>query len=363
MRVIINKALVSTFYWQNAAFFLFLFVLFFGVVAPSQQLAYHYSLIRGMLETPLFLGIVLFSWLMYTLKTGRFVLSVLGEPESHFLYYLASISRGRLFRLCLGIQGLLLFPVWGYSLAVTGVAIYHHAYGTALLVQVYMGVICTTGAVCYRFRLVHPGQRFTVLMRRRPRRAVPYWSILLRYLLKEEKALVAGIKLFSCFVLYLLLRDQQPTDYDLRMPFLFYSLSLFGHGMLLYRCRKLENSRLLFYKTLPVSLTRRLGQYGLFHFLLLLPEMIVLAWLTPHSIRIRDTIEFILSGYSVLLLMNSLLFIAPFTNRAFLRLCLCIFGILYCCVLGNCLIVMSGIFLVTATVLFFRRYARYEMGA
>jgi hypothetical protein len=172
---------------------------------------------------------------------------------------------------------------------------------------------------------------------------------------------VAGIKLFGCFILYLLLRDRQPAD-DLRMPFLFYSLSLFGHGMLLYRCRKLENTRLLFYRTLPVPLTSRFGHYGLFHFLLLLPEMLLLAWLTTHFIRIRDTIEFILSGYSVLLLMNSLLFIAPFTNRAFLRLCLFIFGILYCCVLGNCLIVMAGIFLVTATVLFFRGYARYEMG-
>lgn len=180
--------------------------------------------------------------------------------------------------------------------------------------------------------------------------------------LKEEKALAAGIKLFTCLILYLLLWDQQSADYDLRMPFLFYSLSLFGHGMLLYRCRKLENTRLSFYRTLPVPLTRRFTHYSLFVFLLLLPEMLMLAWMTPHFIRIGDTIEFILSGYSVLLLMNSLLFIAPFTNRAFLQLCLCIFGILYCCVLGNCLIIMSGIFLVTATVLFFRGYARYEMG-
>lgn len=359
---IVNKTLVKSFYQHNAGFFLFLFVLFFGVVAPSQQLAYHYSLIRGMLETPLFFRIVLFAWLLYALKTGRFVLSVLDERESHFLYDLVALSSGRLFRLCFGVQGLLLFPVWGYSLAVTGVAVNSHAYGTALLVQVFMGIICTTGALCYRFRLLHPGRQFTFLRRSRPGRTVSYWSILLRYLLKEEKALVAGIKLFSCLILYLLLRDQQPADYDLRMPFLFYSLSLFGHGMLLCRCRKLENTRLLFYRTLPVSLARRFGQYGLFLFLLLLPEMVVLAWLTPHFIRTRDTIEFILSGYSVLLLMNSLLFIAPFTNRAYLRLCLFIFGILYCCVLWNCLIIMSGIFLVTATVVFFRGYARYEMG-
>lgn len=363
MDSIANKTLVKSFYRQNAGFFLLLFVLFFGVVAPSQQLAYHYTLILGMLETPLFLGIVLFAWLLYGLKTIRFLFATLDEPEANFLYKLAALSRGRLSWLCMGIQGLLLLPVWAYSFAVMGVAMYRHVYGTALLVPLYMAVINTAGAVFLRKRLLFPGRRWVILGRRRHQIMVPYWSILIRYLLKEEKALVAGIKLFSCTTLYLLLRDQGPDDYDLRMPFLFYSLSLFGHGAILYRCRQLENTRLLFYRALSVSQAARFGQYALFYLLLLLPEMLVLGWLTPHPIRVTDTIAFLLSGYSVLLLMNSILYTAPFTNRVFLRLCLLIFGILYCCVLGNYLIVLSEVFLVTATVLFFRGYARYEMWA
>jgi hypothetical protein len=359
-----NKTLIGNFYRQNSGFFLLLFVLFFGVVAPSEQLAYHYTLILGMLETPLFLGIVLFAWLLYGLKTVRFLFSSLDEPETNFLYKLGVLSRGRLFRLCMGIEGILLLPVWGYSLVVMGVAMYRHAYVVALLVPLYMAVINITGAVCLRLRLLYPGRRWVILMRRRRRQMmVPYWSILLRYLLKEEKALVGGVKLFSCMTLYLLLREQGPDDYDLRMPFLFYSLSLFGHGAILYRCRQLENTRLLFYRSLAVSQCARFGQYALFYLLLLLPEMLVLGWLTPHPIRVTDTITFFLSGYSVLLLLNSLLYTAPFTNRVFLRICLLIFGILYCCVLGKNLILLSEIFLVTATVLFFRGYARYEMGA
>ena len=363
MNPIANKTLVKSFYRQNAGFFLLLFILFFGVVAPSEQLAYHYTLILGMLETPLFLGIVLFAWLLYGLKTIRFLLGSLDEPEANFLYKLATLSRGRLFRLCMGIQGLLLLPVWAYSFVVMGVAVHRHAYGVALLVPLYMAVINTAGAVCLRMRLLYPGRRWEILRRRRHKMKVPYWSILIRYLLKEEKALVGGIKIFSCATLYLLLKEQGPDDYDLRMPFLFYSLSLFGHGAILYRCRQLENTRLLFYRAMSVPQAARFGQYALFYLLLLLPEMLVLGWLTPHPIRVRDTIAFLLSGYSVLLLMNSILYTAPFTNRVFLRICLLIFGILYCCVLGNYLILLSEVFLVTATVLFFRGYARYEMWA
>ena len=169
MDSIVNKTLVESFYRQNAGFFVLLFVLFFGVVAPSEQLAYHYSLILGMLETPLFLGIVLFAWLLYGLKTSRFLFAVLDEPEANFFFKLGVMSPGRLFRSCMRIQGLLFLPVWAYSFAVMG---------------------------------------WVLFMRRRPRRRVPYWSILIRYLLKEEKALVGGIKVFSCTTLYLLLRDQ-----------------------------------------------------------------------------------------------------------------------------------------------------------
>jgi hypothetical protein len=364
MQFIVSKTLTATFYRQNSGFFLLLFVLFFGAVAPSEQLAYHYSLILGMLETPLFLGIVFFAWLMYGLKTIRFLLAMLDEPEAYFLYKLGVLSSRGLFRLCMGIQGILLLPVWGYALVVVGVAMYKQAYVAALLVPLYLAVINIAGAVCLRMRLLFPGRRWvSFIPRRRRRRTVPYWSILLRYLLKEEKALVGGIKLFSCMTLYLLLKEQGPDDYDLRMPFLFYSLSLFGHGAILYRCRQLENTRLLFYRSLAVSQGARFGQYALFYLLLLLPEMLVLGWLTPHPIRVTDTIAFLLSGYSVLLLLNSLLYTASLTNRVFLRLCLLIFGILYCCVLGKDLILLSEIFLVTATILFFRGYARYEMRA
>src|SRR5258706_8393489 len=158
MRTVLNKIVVKSFYRQNAGFFLFLFVLFFGVVAPSQQLAYHRRLILGMLETKLFLGLVGLGWWLYGLKTVRFVWAVLDEPESAFLYPLAGLTADRLFGLCFGIQVLLLLPVWTYSLAVTGVAIQRHAYLTAVLVQLYMAVICIAGAAGYRYRLLHPGR-------------------------------------------------------------------------------------------------------------------------------------------------------------------------------------------------------------
>lgn len=85
---ILNKIIVKTFYREQAGFFFFIFLVFFGAVAPSMQLAYHYSLIRGMLEAPVFMALVALAWLLYAGKVLRFVEGVLRAPEYIFLYKL-----------------------------------------------------------------------------------------------------------------------------------------------------------------------------------------------------------------------------------------------------------------------------------
>jgi len=117
-----------------------------------------------MLETPVFLGLVALAWLLYAGKTVRFVLFTLDEPGSGFFHELASLYPKKLFRLCLRIQGLLLLPTWSYSLAVSGVALYRHAYGTALLVQVFIVLIGLAGTYCFRYRLQHPGRKLSLIV-------------------------------------------------------------------------------------------------------------------------------------------------------------------------------------------------------
>src|ERR1700761_8241103 len=90
---ILNKIIVKTWYNEQAGFFL----VFFGAVAPSMQLAYHYSLIKGMLEVPVFMGLVALAWLGYAGKTDRFVSRILRSPEYLFLHKLQDLPARRLY--------------------------------------------------------------------------------------------------------------------------------------------------------------------------------------------------------------------------------------------------------------------------
>jgi hypothetical protein len=357
------KALVRQYYRQNAGFFLFFFLIFFGVIEPSQQLTYHYSLIRGMLATPPFLVGVLFFWLLYAAKCGHWIIGLQQSPDHVFLHMLPLLGKSKTFRLLLKVQIVLYLPVIVYAMAVAGVAICQSAWMDATIVSCFILLVCLTTAAMYQYDLFHPGrlQPLSFLRRRsRRRKRISYWSFLIQSLFAKHKALMAGIKVFGCGISYLLLKTQAPEDYDIRMPFLIFSMALFGHGALIRKVRRMEQQRLLFYRNMPVSLAGRWMQYGIFYLLVLLPEVITIIWLTPDHIRLKDALGFVLAGHSTLLLLNSCLLIAALQKGDLLKLIFVLFGILYFGVLSDNLILLSGLFLVAAGSLFFRGYCRWE---
>ena len=358
MMVVLNKIFIRTFYRQQAGWFLFIFLFFFGLVAPSMQLAYHYALIRGMLETPVLMALVWLAWLLYALKVVRFVEGVLAGPDHLFLQKLRLLKLGRIFSRFLLVQVILLLPVTGYAIIVAGVAWHDRQEGAAASVLAYTILLAVFGTFRTTYRLAHPAS--SRARRKRHGRAIPYWLILLRFLWSENRVLLGGIKLFGCAILYLLLRYQTPSDHDMRMALLVFSLAIFGHGPIFYKCRQLEDTHLRFCRAVPVPLMNRFGYMTIFCGLLLLPEMLTLGWLTPYPIRVSDALSFIASGYSLLLLLCCLLSSVHTSTGNFLKLCLVLFGILYGGVLGDFLITLSGVFLFIAAMLFFWRYWRYE---
>jgi hypothetical protein len=376
MEAIVNKTLVFSFYRQHAGFFLFLFIVFFGIVAPSQQLAYHYALIRGILAARVFLAVVGFAWLLYAWKVVQFVLRVLNSSEGLFLTRLRALDGMRCYWLLLRVQHRLFLPVSGYAVAIMAIGVYRGAWMAAAAVGLYVLGICGLAAGLFYWRLASPGmaqrrgfwglgrawRRFWNAGGPWPRfRHVPYWSVQLRFLLAENKWIFGGIKVFSCMLLFLLLRQQTADKYDLRLLYFCYSVALFGHGILIFRCRRLEMNRMTYYRALPVSLLSRFGQYCLFLLLLLLPEYLVLGWMAPNPIPAKDAWQLAVTGYSLLLLLSCCLWVIPLRVTDFLKLWLVLFGIWYACVLGGFLIVMSGSFAGTAVLLFWGGYYRCEI--
>lgn len=378
---ILWKTLVRPFYRQNAGQFIFIFIVFFGAVGevggkakytgPILQLEYHYALINGLLTSRILLGLVFIAWLIYAEKCAQFVLAALQRPDHSFLYMLNRLSGRKMYGLLFLMQCLLYLPILLYTLAIIAVAFYKGQFLVMAGIVGYILLLCGCMAARFQYQFHNPGKALPFPPLRSggllPRLRLPfasganvYWQFIIRYAIKEQKLLLTGIKLFSCGVLYLGMKAVTGGDYDIRMPVMLYSIGLFGHGVLIYRFRDLEERMLPFYRGLPVSLTSRLCQYGLLYFLLFIPEIITITWLIPRPLHYRDAMILILSGYGLLLLLNSILFIAPVKIKDYLKIVFCIFGLLYFCVLAGVLLWLAVIVLLAGVGMFFRGYYRYE---
>jgi hypothetical protein len=351
------RAIVRPYYRQNTSLFLFLIVLMFSFssLISHDPLQYHYKLIVGMLTVAMVLVLVFAAWFLYMAQCARYVGFLLRDPRYTFLNMLHPAGNLRSYLLLLHVQLWLSLPISSYAIAITGVAIYQRWYGMAILVPAYLFFLCLLGALWCQFHLHRPGRSFSQTLRLRLN---PYWSFFIRFILHERKSLFFTIKLFSCSTLVLLLKDLGPDDYDLRMPILFYSFGVFAHGVLIYRFRELENTRLVFYRGLPVSLWRRFLQYGLLYGLLFVPEIITIIRLTHRPLHTGDAILLSVYGYSLLLLLNSLLFAGALKMGEYVRLIVAIFLLQYGFVLAGALVWLTGIFMVSATGMFFWGYYR-----
>jgi hypothetical protein len=365
IHTVLVKSLVKTFYRQHAGLFVFLFIVMFGAVGRVDNaglLDYHLSLVRAMLGNPFLFLIILFLWFLYAQKSVQYIVSTLRRPDFSFLHMLSLLGRKRLFRLMLWIQFLLFIPIIIYLLIIFIAGFYSHMYLPCLAATVYLFVIWIITARWYLFVIQNPGisssiPRMVVLFKGM---RMPFWGLFLRYIVRNKKLLFSGIKLYSCCILYLMVINQTKVEYDLSMITLFFSLGILGHGLLIHQLRDFEETRLTFYRSLPVTMLHRFAQYTILYIVLLLPEIITIILLTPKYLHVKDAVIFFLLAYSVLLFLNSLLFIEFYPMKDYLKITFCIFFVLFLSVLTVTLPLLCLVFFLSSAGIFFWRYYRFE---
>ena len=365
IRRILVKTFVKPFYRQHAGLFAFLFILMFGVVGVidgAKFTDYHFALIQGMLKNPFLFLLVLFLWLLYAKKTEQFIVNILRRPDFSFLQMLSRLESKTLFWLLVGVQLQLFIPIILYILIILVTGIYLHAYLSCLIIGFYFISLCLINARWYLFVIQNPGRSLQsttgnlFFKKWEP----PYWSLFTRYIGRDKKLIFSGIKIYSCTVLYLMVINQTRVEYDLRMIILFFSLGILGHGLIIHQLRDMEESRLTFYRTVPRSLSKRFIQYAILYFILLLPEIVTIVLLTPYYLHYSDAVLFILFSYSVLMFLNSLLFIQFFKMKDYLKIILCIFLIIYICILLGSLSWLCMVLLLSSLAIFYGRYYQFE---
>ena len=353
---ILFQSLVRSFYRENAGailFFLTLLIFIVGDFHGAGVVAYHYSLIIGLLGSLDFLLLVFLLWFVYARKCISFVSGILYKPEYGFLHIFNHFSTLKRFRLFLFVEILLLLPILLYAILIIVIGWQQHFYLPVILVAGYLLLLSVSAALWHLYILNNTEKKTAPSLL-----PASFYPVIL---LKSVPAFLwLGIKVFTCIVLYGTAKNNTSTVYDPGTVFWLFNFGIIANGVIIYRIRTFEEKYLSFYRGAPVSLTKRLLEYSLVYFVLLIPEFITIIWLTPVHLHYPDAINFALCSYSLLLLMNSITFLHPFSMKTYLKIVLLIAVIQFFFLIFAALMMLYLIFFVLAVVIFMIGYHRFS---
>ena len=123
----------------------------------------------------------------------------------------------------------------------------------------------------------------------------------------------------------------------------------------------MEEFSLRFYRGLPVSLSSRMMQYLSLCLILLIPEIIIIALMTPVHLDYAHALLLIFFGWGILILLNSLLFIRLFNPFAYLKIISGIYLMVFIAVLTGIIIPCTICLFLISLYIFYQNYYRFEM--
>ena len=363
---ILFQSFVKPFYKENTGLFVFVYTMMFcivGVVDGAGLLEYHYSLITGMLSNWKFLLFVFFAWFLYTRKFAVFVSDTMHKPQYAFMHIFNCLGKVQQYKLFFKVELWLMLPVLLYTVIIYFIGCRQHHYAPLMYISFYLLLLCMA-ATAWHVYLLHHLQQKKILFWQKiqlfPKLSASYPMMLLHFVTRKQTIIWAGIKVYTCGVLYMIARNNSVHDADIVPAFLFFNFGILSNGILVYRIREFEETYLGFYRGAPVSLVKRFLQYGFFYFVLLIPEFITAGKLVPVHLNDAAAIGFSLCGYSLLLLMNSITFIQNFSTKEFVQILILLFFIV-CIFVPSCgLTVLYLFFFTVAMLTFLKSYYQFE---
>lgn len=309
------RLVVIEYYKQNAGLFLFLFLLFFGIIPPQHLIQTHIALIQAQLTSvPLTMGIMFF-WVLYAVRCVRFMESSFAEYRHSFLYVFQQISRNHALLYVALCFILMYLPVLIYVSVVMVFAWYGGIAWYLLASAAITFLVFTSSMVLATKAFLVPGEK-------RPARIkltfLPKFNngstglrlMLLTYFWRDKRIGLIAQKIFSYTSFnFFFIRNAEIFRADYFTFFIF----LFGamNALLIYNCHKMMEEKMMFLRNLPISMINRVTLVVIIGVILFIPELLMMLFNGHEVLTIQEA--FIL--YGLLATQFTLLFSILYTSR------------------------------------------------
>jgi hypothetical protein len=359
---ILQRSVTSPFFRRHAGFFLFVFFLLFGLQPNFKQtLEFHYVILNGIASSANFFFIAFLIWFLYACKTIHFFNGCIKNKAYNFLQHLNAVSPGKRFLHLLLLQLQLLAPVLCYGIVVVLLAVINHHIAGGLAVVFTLTGLCifTTVAANFLLQKTKPA----ALKLRLPSFHFHFpsnlFSFLLKFIFTEQFIVLLLIKLVTFSCLYFFAKKDVQVFED-RMLWLLYLTCLIGHSILIFRNHHFMETKISFYRNLPVKPVATLLSLLAVYTIVLIPEIWALKGVAIQQHAVINYIWMILTGPSLLLLLHCFLYTEDMKMEGFLQLLFGVWIVTLFFSLSSNRWLLPLICLGMAVIIFFTSYYRYE---
>jgi hypothetical protein len=341
-RVLI-KVFSWRFYRENSGFLLFSYVsvisyCFFiktaGVYPPEQSVFYHLMLMMTFIVSPAVMLLVFLLFLLYTIKSWRYVGKQLKHETNQFLYYsFCASSKTKQFGSLFLMQLVILLPLIGYWLFATILGIVYKANLIPVVTFLYILTLGVISSLIYLFQInrIVPSTKRSSIGRLSKHWKKPYSTLFLYYILRR-----LGLSLILTKVCTLLLIASVYSGYgdlikDERVPGIIMLGVVLAHSFLIYKDHHFKETYLSFSRNMPYRPFAVLKDFSLMLLVLIVPELI---WLfATHGLW--EAMKTALLAISLGLLLRSLIYLTGLQIYRYLIWTFCLFVIEFYIVMYN----------------------------
>jgi hypothetical protein len=359
---VLQSVLINHFYKLNAGFFIFLFFALFGVVRGGQLIEFHLGIIQAILGGPLFLGIIILLWGLYTLKCIHYITNRLLEPGLSFLTCLNRLPKKQVWAWMCFVHFEVYFPVISYVVIIITVAVKAHQYQQALIILI-SNILFFLGAVQLYFKCLqqHSIDQFSLKIQL-PAIPIkkPFFLFPLYYIWKDRKWMLLLTKLFTLIFLYGFIQFYEPYRYDIRPVLLSVLLVITAHTNIIFQIRLFESEWLLFSRNLPISIFKRFFEMLALYFILLLPELLFVWKGYPLHFNLLDFSQILCMVFCIPAFLHSILYTSIMNGDEFMKMVFAIVAALFFLILYNLGILLFVFVVLLAFVFFYFHFYEFE---
>lgn len=359
--VLLFKVLVVPFYKLNSGFFLFVFLLLFGIMNAREVMLYHTGLMQTIVASGVGMGIAMTVWFLYNYKCIRFVIASLDKPENNFLSNMQGLSVGKQIGLFLFCQFLLFLPVLLYAGITIKIGFSNGYTSAALTILSFLLLLCVGSAVLY-FRKLNSYHKQGLTLNLQLPFATKYTKPPVLYiafhLLQERKLALLGVKFFSSFIFYLVFVLHR-HNFSLGYFRLLFLIATIVHSMLVFYSFRFVETQMAFSRNLPITRVKRLLTYIYTYLFLLLPEFCWLLLYSDGLMTWADMLTTLTTGLSQLLLLTAILYL-PRTDLQRFALYGCLVYIVSAILLPSGIAFVLFLQTALALLIFYRNYYSFE---